>query len=210
MGTPLNPQLGPLTNNLGPLVGALGSSIVLETEAINGGSPAFDKGVAGLGVPVTDERGFTRTDAGVTEKPDVGAFEFQDAIVAAEVPGAGVFLFAQAAGAFAPLTPANATLLAANASGQVAAEFPGYGVDLYSNGVWTSLTSFNATLLGIDAAGDVFAKFAGYNLQVNRGGVWSLLPGNTVNATLLAVDARGDVATEIPGYGVFFLPNGGT
>jgi hypothetical protein len=82
---PLNPQLGPLQNNGGPMIGANGGSALL-TEALLVGSPALDKGVAGG--PTTDERGFTRPDV-VTGKPDVGAFEFQNATLAVMVaPGA--------------------------------------------------------------------------------------------------------------------------
>ena len=201
--TGVNPQLGPLTDNLGPLVGAPGASIVLETEAINGSSPAFDKGVANA--LTTDERGFPRNDAGANEKPDVGAFEFQDAFVAVEFPSQGVSRFNTATGSFQSLTPANASLLATDANGDVAAEFPGYGVYLYtaSTGAWVNITTFNATLLGIDAAGDVFGKFPGYGIQRYHNGAFTLLPGNTANATLMAVDAGGDVAAELPGYGVF-------
>jgi hypothetical protein len=51
-------------------------------------------GVAG-GAPNVDERGFTRPDAGAGEKPDVGAFEFQDVTLAVHVtpPASPVPLF---------------------------------------------------------------------------------------------------------------------
>jgi hypothetical protein len=65
-----------LTNNGGPTVGATPSSLTLETEALLNGSPAIDKGVANT--LTVDERGFPRPDVGTGEKPDVGAFEFQD------------------------------------------------------------------------------------------------------------------------------------
>ena len=69
---PLNPLLGPLTNNGGPLVGAPGTQIGLETEALLPGGPAIGKGVAnGL---TTDERGFPRVNT-----VDVGAFQFENA-----------------------------------------------------------------------------------------------------------------------------------
>jgi hypothetical protein len=70
---PIDPLLGPLTDNGGPTVGAPGDSITLETEALLAGSPAIDKGETTT--LTTDERGFLRT---VGLAPDIGAFEFQD------------------------------------------------------------------------------------------------------------------------------------
>jgi hypothetical protein len=64
---PLNPLLGPLQNNGGPTVGAVGDSITLQTEALQPGSPAIGKGVAGG--PTVDERGVA---TGVA--PNIGAF----------------------------------------------------------------------------------------------------------------------------------------
>jgi hypothetical protein len=79
---PLDPLLGALQNNGGPTVGV--GALTLETEALLAGSRALDKGVA-AGAPATDERGFVRPDAGTAEKPDVGAFEFQDTTLAVSI-----------------------------------------------------------------------------------------------------------------------------
>jgi hypothetical protein len=68
---PLNPLLGPLTNNGGPVAGAPGNQMTVETEAELLGSPAIGKGVAN-GIP-TDERGAPRNGA-----IDVGAFQFEN------------------------------------------------------------------------------------------------------------------------------------
>jgi uncharacterized repeat protein (TIGR01451 family) len=54
------------------------------TEALLGGSPALDKGVA-AGAPSTDARGFARPDGGATELPDVGAFESQDVTLSVRI-----------------------------------------------------------------------------------------------------------------------------
>ncbi len=68
---PLNPLLGPLTNNGGPVAGAAGAQMTVETEAELPGSPAIGKGVNNN--IVQDERGFPRTNTF-----DVGAFQFQN------------------------------------------------------------------------------------------------------------------------------------
>jgi predicted outer membrane repeat protein len=81
--TPLNPMLGPLENNGGPTVGAKGDSMTLQTEALQPGSPAIGKGVAGT-APV-DERGFLRDDAASGALPDVGAFAFENATLSVSV-----------------------------------------------------------------------------------------------------------------------------
>jgi hypothetical protein len=57
VAAPLDPRLGPLTDNGGPKVGAADSAITIETEELLSGSPAIDKGVVN-GAPATDERGF--------------------------------------------------------------------------------------------------------------------------------------------------------
>jgi len=72
VGNPLNPQLGPLTNNGGPVAGAPGEQMTVETEALLPGSSAIGNGVA-AGAPTTDERGFPQLTA-----PDIGAFQFQN------------------------------------------------------------------------------------------------------------------------------------
>src|SRR5262249_6425955 len=48
---PLDPLLGPLRGNGDPTDGAAGTSLVLETEALQAGSKAIDKGVAVSLVP---------------------------------------------------------------------------------------------------------------------------------------------------------------
>ena len=57
--TALDALLFSLGNNGGPTIGAfnLGAGLVLETEALMGGSPALSKGVPGG--PTTDERGLS-------------------------------------------------------------------------------------------------------------------------------------------------------
>jgi hypothetical protein len=76
--TPLDPQFAPLATNSGPLVGASSNQAALQTEALQPGSPAIDKGVAAM-APTTDERGFVRPDeTGAGAQPDIGAFETQD------------------------------------------------------------------------------------------------------------------------------------
>jgi hypothetical protein len=66
-----NPQLGPLQNNGGRFAGLPGHGQVVQTEAVLPGSPALNRGVAGL--LTTDARGFPRPGA----NPSIGAFEPQ-------------------------------------------------------------------------------------------------------------------------------------
>ncbi len=56
VATPLNPLLGPLQNNGGPTIGAPGTTMTLQTELLQAGSPAIAKGIV-AGAPTTDERG---------------------------------------------------------------------------------------------------------------------------------------------------------
>ena len=52
------------------------------------------------------------------------------------------------------------TLLAVDASGYVAAEFPGSGVWLYNGTSWTKLTTATASLLAMDNSGNVYADLS--------------------------------------------------
>jgi Domain of unknown function DUF11 len=80
---PLNPLLGPLQNNGGATVGAAGDSMTLQTEALEVGSPAINKGLAGA--PTVDERGFVRDGAASNAAPDIGAFQFENTSLAVSV-----------------------------------------------------------------------------------------------------------------------------
>ncbi len=80
---PLNPLLDPLEDNGGPTVGAASVSMTLQTEALQVGSPAIDKGVAGA--PTVDERSFVRDDAATGSAPDIGAFEFENSSLSVSV-----------------------------------------------------------------------------------------------------------------------------
>jgi hypothetical protein len=65
-----DPKLGPLVDNGGLLAGAPSDGRVVPTQALLPGSPAIGKGVAGAGVPPTDERGFARPGT-----PSIGSYE---------------------------------------------------------------------------------------------------------------------------------------
>jgi hypothetical protein len=189
-----NPLLGPLQNNGGPTA----------TMALLPGSPAIGAGVSDsasqipfLSVPSTDQRGAPRFANSI----DIGAFQQNQSTAAVEIPGAGVWRY-NAAG-WAQLTPADASLLAMDAKGDVAIEIPGAGVWRYRDGTgWAQLTVGNASLLAMDRTGDVAIEIPG-------AGVWRYTDGTgwaqlTVgNASRLAMDASGDVAVEIAGAGVW-------
>jgi hypothetical protein len=123
-------------------------------------------------------------------------------VVVANFGNTGVWEFNRVTNAWVQLTPANASHLAADPMGDIAAVFPGFGVQLYRPGVgWKQIHPYDASLLAIDARGDVFAEFPGFGVgeyQVASG--WRTL--TPANATVLAVDPQGDVAAVFPGYGV--------
>ena len=66
---PLDPLLGSLQNNGGPTIGASGTTITLQTEQPEAGSPAIGKGLLAR-APTVDERGFPSV---VNSKINVGA-----------------------------------------------------------------------------------------------------------------------------------------
>jgi hypothetical protein len=122
----------------------------------------------------------------------------------------GVWVFNRSTGGWTQLTPANATLLAADPQGDVAGEFPGSGVWVHRpNSGWQHLNGVDATQLAMDANGDIVAEFPGYGVgEYLPSTGWRLLTG--ANASALAIDARGEVAGEFPGYGVWeFHPASG-
>jgi len=110
----------------------------------------------------------------------------------------------------------DATLLAVDAKGDVAAEFPNHGVWrlLFGATFWTQLTTDDASLLALDGSGHVYADFAHYGLDeyVSGTGWMAVNPPSvpqSVDASLLAVDANGDVAAAFPGYGVWQILHAG-
>jgi hypothetical protein len=66
----LDALLAMLGNNGGPNIGFMGFNLILETEALNPGSPAIGKGIV-TGAPTTDERGLPFV---INGKINVGAF----------------------------------------------------------------------------------------------------------------------------------------
>lgn len=78
VANPLNPLLGPLTNNGGPTIGGPGQTLTLKTEAPLAGSPAVGNGIL-TGAPATDERGSASITNG---KINVGAVSLVPAAAA--------------------------------------------------------------------------------------------------------------------------------
>jgi hypothetical protein len=122
----------------------------------------------------------------------------------------GVWEFNRTLNNWVQLTPSNARLLATDAHGDVAADFPGYGVELYRPGIgWMPINGVDASALAINASGDIVAEFPGYGvgLYLPAEG-WSSL--TAANASALAIDPLGDVVGMFPGYGVWlFRPAAG-
>jgi hypothetical protein len=187
-----NPHLGLLRNNGGPTA----------TMALLPGSPAIGVGattsaIPGLAVESVDQRGDPRPANSI----DIGAFQTQST-AAVEIAGAGVWRYTKSAG-WVQLTPADASLLATDANGDVAVQIAGAGVWRYTDGGgWAQLTTANASLLAMDAYGDVAVEIPGAGVwRYTNGTGWAQL--TVGNASLLAMDANGDVAIEIPGAGVW-------
>jgi hypothetical protein len=147
---------------------------------------------------ITDTRThFTGTDATVSITVSVVR------ALVSQSGNQGVLQFDHSTGTWVQLTPANASLLAVDANGDVAGEFPGYGVWEYQPGSgWKLLNGVDATILLMDGSGDIAAEFPGFGVGEYSPGVgWSLL--TAANASLLNIDSIGLVAGEFPGYGVW-------
>jgi hypothetical protein len=72
LANPLNPRLAPLASNGGPAVGAPGNTQVLQTEALQTGSPAIGQGNP-FRAPAFDERGFMNLVGGAMNVGAVSA-----------------------------------------------------------------------------------------------------------------------------------------
>jgi hypothetical protein len=123
-------------------------------------------------------------------------------VVVGQFGSSGVWELNRSLGTWVQLTPANASLLAADALGDVVGVFPGYGVQEYkpSSG-WAQINGIDATVLTMNAHGVVVAQFPGFGVgEFIPAFGWRSLTG--ANAALLDIDDNGDVAGEFPGYGV--------
>jgi uncharacterized repeat protein (TIGR03803 family) len=84
----------------------------------------------------------------------------------------------------------------------IAADFPGLGVYLNIDGVWTSLhTTTDATSLAVDAYGDVVAAFGSAGVSLYTNGAWTVLS----KAVASDVDIAGNdiIVANFPGFGVY-------
>jgi len=135
--------------------------------------------------------------------------------VVADVHGQGVVGYNRLTGQWVQLNPGNpadVTLLAVDALGDVFADYKGYGVFRYrpSVGVWQMVNGTDAVAMAVDAKGDAFLSFAGAGVGLFRpDGSAALLTPST--ASTLAADAQGDLAMDFTGYGVYhYRAFGGT
>jgi hypothetical protein len=199
---------------------------VLENVTAVGASTAaftaqrtFAVGTLPTALAAGDVNGDGRPDLVVADNGDTTMTVLQNTTTpfASAAPGVagqfgdqGVWEFNRALGTWVQLTPANATALAANPGGDVAAAFQGYGVWLYRPTTgWVQIGTGNASVLAMDAQGDVAGSFPG-------AGVWLYRPSagfrkiGTADAIALAMDAQGDVAGSYTKAGVWlYRPSAG-
>jgi hypothetical protein len=146
----------------------------------------------------------TDTTTGLTSAPATVRLTVSAArALVGEFGTTGVWQFDRSTNAWAQLTPANASLLAMDTNGDVAAEFPGYGLWEYQPGSgWKLLHGVDVSLLTMNASGTIAVEFPGYGVgQYSPGAGWRLL--TAANASQLAIDANGDIAGAFPRYGVW-------
>jgi hypothetical protein len=200
-------------------------SVLVNTTSAGATTPSFAAqqtfavGTRPYAAAVADFNGDGRPDLGVINSGDktvsvllntTAPFVSTVPVVVGQFDGQGVWQFNRSLGTWVQLTAANASLLAADPDGDVAGDFPGYGVWLYRPTTgWNQINGFDATILAMDANGDVAAQFPGFGVgEFLPAFGWRLLTG--ANASLLAMDALGDVVGEFPGYGVWeFRPAAG-
>jgi hypothetical protein len=194
-------------------------SVLLDTAPAGAGSASFAAqqtpavGTSPVSVVVVDFNGDGRPDLAVANavgntvsvrlNTTWAPFASSVPVLVCQLGGQGVWEFNRALNTWAQLTPANASVLAADPLGDVAAEFPGYGVWLFKPaGGWAQIGGGDASTLAMDALGDVVGSFPG-------AGVWLYRPASgfqqigTGDASALAMDAQGEVAGAFPGAGVW-------
>jgi hypothetical protein len=194
-------------------------SVLLNATAAGAATPTFAAqqtfaaGTSPISVVLADFNGDGRPDLAVANygantvsvrlNTTWASFASSVPVLVGQLGGQGVWEFNRALNTWAQLTPANAAVLAADPQGDVAAEFPGYGVWLFrpASG-WTQIGGGDASVLAMDVLGDVVGSFPG-------AGVWLYRPATsfqqigTGDASQLGIDAYGDVAGAFPGAGVW-------
>jgi hypothetical protein len=181
------------------------------TAATFAAQQTFATGAGPQGAAAADFNADGRPDLVVVNQGDntvsvllntTAAFPTTTPVLVGQFGSTGVWEYNRATNAWGQLTAANASVLAADPLGDVAAVFPGYGVLLFRPAAgWKQIHPLDASLLAMDALGDVFAEFPGFGVgEFQPSAGWKLL--TTANASLLAADALGDAAAVFPGYGV--------
>jgi hypothetical protein len=132
----------------------------------------------------------------------VTAQQGSSSFVVGQFNGSGVWRYSAQSG-WQQLTAANASAVAVDDRGDVAAAFAGAGLWRYEDGVgWQQLASPTPSQVSVAGAGIVAAEFSGQGVwrwEDNTG--WRQLAG--ADATSVAVDAAGDVAAAFGGLGVW-------
>ncbi len=180
------------------------------------GRRTFTAGASPVSVATDDFNGDGRPDLAVANNISAGTasvllntttpFAATTPAVVADVHGMGVVEYNRTTGQWVRLNPGNpadVSLLAADAQGDVFADYRGYGVFRYtpSLGFWQMVNGTDAVALAVDARGDLFASFNGAGVGLFRldGSSQLLTP---VAAALLSANANGDLVGDFTGYGV--------
>jgi hypothetical protein len=198
-------------------------SVFLNATPAGSGSAAFAAqqtfavGTTPVGVAAADFNGDGRPDLTVSNNGTMAipgttvsvllntTAPFASAVpmVVGQFGGQGVWQFNRALSTWVQLTPANASALADDPRGDVAASFKGFGVWLYRPATsWTQIGTGDAAALAMDSLGDVVGSFP-------RAGVWLFRPAvgfrqiGTGDTATLAMDPLGDVAGSFPHAGVW-------
>jgi hypothetical protein len=220
------PLLGPLQNNGGPTA----TMTLLANSPVGIGQGATGSLIAGLGVPLGDQRGYARS----SNSEDVGAVQTQN-WVAADFVGQGVQAYVF--GSWHALSPYTAQSVAVDGEGDVVASFAGSGLWRWTlTGGWKQIDTYTPQSIAVDQYGQVTASFAGGGLwywangwkQIDTytpqsiagygdgnvvasfagGGLWRWAGGtwtqiDTFTPQSIAVDGNGDVVASFAGGGLW-------
>jgi len=183
VASPLNPLLEALANNGGPTVGAPGATLVLQTEALFVGSPAFGNGIL-FGAPPDDERGVASV---VNGKINIGA--------ASNVPA--VAPQGPVSKTFSPLVSTSGGTTVYNVNSTADLLTPPHGVLTLRAAIKAANAHPGNNIINLTVAGDYKITLAGTPGETdNAAGEFAILPpGGSVASSLTIQNTSGGAVT---------------